>query len=465
MSNSPRPPRLLPWVVWGVAQLGYVIAILNRNSLAALGPTTQEHFGIDATVLSSFAVLQLIMYAAMQIPVGLLLDRYGVSIVLVCGGTVMFLGQLGMALAEDVWFAIAARVLVGAGDAGIFISVIRLLPDWFQPRHLPIMGQLTGIIGSVGQVIAVFPLAMTVYTWGWVAGFTGVAGAGLFVVLVTLFTVRDTPGLGTIVERLRGRRGPLSVRAEVLQRPETTPVAIATTNTRAVDIIDPGHGMLIGKILRRLRALWRLPGIRLAFWVHFTSPFTQHLILLLWGTPLLIGGYGFSPAQASTVLTWMVLTGVASGITLGRVTSRFASYRVHVIIGMALGIATSWAVLLLWPGMPPTWLVIVVMTLTATGGSASMVAFEVVRAYAPRRAVSLATGSVNSGGFIAALTAIFTIGVVLDLQGAGSPDRYDLDAFRWAFATMYLIWIPGITALFVELRNTRRWVAEHRNPG
>ncbi|MBN9612506.1 MAG: MFS transporter, partial [Actinobacteria bacterium] len=61
---------ILPWVVWSVALAAYVVAIINRSSLAALGPATQDHFGIDATTLSMFAVIQLIVYASLQIPVG-----------------------------------------------------------------------------------------------------------------------------------------------------------------------------------------------------------------------------------------------------------------------------------------------------------------------------------------------------------------------------------------------------------
>ena len=110
--RTARP--LLPWVVWGVAALAYAVAIINRSSLAALGPATQEHFGIDATTLSMFAMIQLVVYAGLQIPVGTLLDRFGSTTMILTGGLLMVAGQVIMATVADVRPAILARVLVGA---------------------------------------------------------------------------------------------------------------------------------------------------------------------------------------------------------------------------------------------------------------------------------------------------------------------------------------------------------------
>ncbi len=59
------------------------------------------------------------------------------------------------------------------------------------------------------------------------------------------------------------------------------------------------------------------------------------------------------------------------------------------------------------------------------------------------------------------LLAILFIGLVLDVQGAGSPEDYSLDAFKWAFAVQVPLWILGLTMIFVETRRTKRWMAEH----
>ena len=459
MSSSLTPPRFLPWIVWVVALILYIVAVMNRTSLSALGPAAQEHFHIGAATLSSFAVLQLIVYAAMQIPVGLMMDRFGVSRVMITGGLLMSGGQLGMALAEEVWVAVGARMLVGAGDAFIFTSAMRLLPDWFAPRMLPMLGQLTGMLGSLGQVVALFPLSLAVGVFGWAQGFIGVSVAGFLTVLIACVVLRDRPGSPTLFERLRKRRGHLSRRAELLLEDDSLGVGAMPSNTAMIQLpVQTGRGPI-----RRFFANWlvnlRIPGVRLAFWIHFSTPFSQHLMLLLWGTPLLVYGIGLAPHVASTVLVGMVLTGALFGLIFGRITARFVGQRVMFVIVTVASIGLVWLALLVWPGVPPLWLVLTVTTVTSAGGASSMVAFEVVRSHSPRRFIGLTTGTVNMGGFIAALTVTFLVGVVLDLQGAGSPETYSYDAFRWAFATQFLLWIPALVLLTVERRKTLAWVA------
>lgn len=461
MSRSQQVPRFLPWLVWGVAELMYVVAIVNRTSLSALGPVTQEQFNIGAATLSTFAVLQLVVYAVMQIPVGLMLDRYGVTPVLLTGGMLMSLGQFGMAFASEVWVAIAARMLVGAGDAFIFMSVMRMLPDWFPARTLPMLGQVTGMIGALGQVISLFPLSLAVGAFGWAAGFAGIAVACLLVVLLGVIVLRDKPGDLTPLERLRGKRGGLSERAELLLADRTIGLATLPANTGMIAMPVASDAGALRKFFINMRTVVGIPGVRLAFWVHFTAPFSQHLMLLLWGTPLLVYGFGMSSAAASSVLMGMVVTGAIAGLVLGRITSRFAKHRVHVAIGAIAVMALAWLILLLWPGVPPTWYVLVVTTITSTGGACSMIAFEVVRSHSPRRFIGLSTGTANMGGFIAGLIAMFLVGVVLDSLGAGEPETFSLWAFRWAFATQFLVWIPAVTMLVIELKRTLRWNETH----
>src|SRR3954470_22467798 len=116
------------WAVWAVGLSAYVVAVLHRTSLGVAGLDAQIRFHIGAGALASFAVLQLLVYAALQVPVGLLLDRFGSLRLVVSGGLIMALGQVLMATADGVGGAVSARVLVGAGDAMTFISVLRLVP-------------------------------------------------------------------------------------------------------------------------------------------------------------------------------------------------------------------------------------------------------------------------------------------------------------------------------------------------
>lgn len=480
MTLARRP--FLPWAVWGVAVIAYAVAVANRSSLSALGPAAQEHFGIDATTLSMFAVIQLVVYAGLQIPVGVLLDRFGSTVLILAGGVLMMAGQLVMATVSEVWFAILARVLVGAGDACTFISVIRMLPEWFSVRQIPTLSQLTGLIGQLGQLASVTPLALLVGVAGWTGGFLGVVAVGFIVVVLGVVVLRDSPGQGTIIERITGRLGRRSREATSLGVVDTTGIltAVAPPPTNLMPAVHEGRGSraagagfwrsavrlfgLPGALYSfwgSTRRLLSIPGVRLAFWVHFTSPFANTVFLLLWGTPFLIGGIGMDAAAARSLLSLTVISGMAAGFLLGPLTSRYLENRVSFNIVITLAVVVVWLAVLLWPGVPPLWLLITLVIVMPFGGPASMIAFDVSRSHTPRSFAGFGTGLVNTGGFIAALLVILLIGLALDLQGAGSPELYTLDAFRWAFAVQIPFWAVGLTMILVERRRTWRWMEEH----
>ncbi|PRI10112.1 MFS transporter [Leucobacter massiliensis] len=457
--RTARP--LLPWVVWGIAALAYAVAVINRSSLSALGPAAQDHFGIDATLLSMFAMIQLIVYAALQIPVGVLLDRFGATSMILGGGLLMVAGQAVMATAPEVSLAILARVLVGAGDACTFISVMRMLPEWFALRQLATVSQLTGLIGQAGQLVSVAPLAALVGAIGWTGGFLGLAACGLLVVLLSALVLRDRPGDGTALERVLGRKGRLSREARSLATPPPTGVAeVSPPSTEMIPVVREPRVRVLG-FWSRAQRLLALPGVRLAYWLHFTSPFAVNVFLLLWGTPFLTGGVGLSLPTAGGLLSLTVLSSMTAGLLLGPLSSRFVERRVWIAFGIVVAIMAVWIAVLLWPGTPPLWLLVMLLVVTPIGGPASMISFEVARSHTPRSFAGFGTGLVNTGGFTASLVVILLIGLVLDLQGAGSPESYSMGAFKVAFAVQIPFWLFGLTMILIESRRTKGWMQEH----
>ena len=457
--RAARP--FLPWAVWGVAVLAYAVAVINRSSLAALGPAAQEHFNIDATTLSLFAMIQLFVYAALQIPVGTMLDRFGSTKLILCGLVLMAIGQTVMATVSDVWLAILARVLVGAGDACTFISVMRMIPEWFSVRQIPVVSQLTGLLGQAGQLVSVTPLALVVASYGWSTGFIGVAAVAVLTAVLGLVVLRDRPGLGTLPEQLTGRLGKRSQQARSLGSGESTgmfempPPATEMLSVVSVPKI-PGLGFWA-----RARSLLSLPGIRLAYWMHFTSPFALTAFTLLWGTPFLVGGVGLDPAQASGMLSIVIVSSMIAGLTLGSVSSRFVERRVAMYLVIVLAIVVLWLAVIFWPTVPPMWLLVTLMLVMSIGGPASMIAFEVARSHTPRSFAGFGTGLVNTGGFTSALLVIVLIGFALDLLGAGSPEDYSLRAFQIAFGVQIPFWVLGITMILIERSRTQKWMRLH----
>jgi MFS family permease len=199
-------------------------------------------------------------------------------------------------------------------------------------------------------------------------------------------------------------------------------------------------------------------------WTHFTSQFSMTVFAMLWGFPFLVRGQGLSPSVASTVLMVMTVWVILSGLALGWLVGRFPYYRSWIVIGVVGLMAIPWTAVLLRDTPSPLWLLVVLACLSATGGPASMVGFDLARSFTPQESMGRANGLVNVGGFSASLLVIAIIGVVLDLRQPGGMSAYDLDDFRAAFSVQYVFWAVGITQM---LRYRRRGLAHLRrvHPG
>jgi len=402
----------LPWIVWVLGTLTYLVAIVGRSSLAGLGTDVAVRFDAGSATLALFATLQLAVYGALQVPAGLLLDRFGARIVVTAGMLIMAGGSVWLAFAGDATTAIAARVLTGAGDALIFPSILRLLALWFPARRVPFLQQITAQIGQLGQVLSVVVLTLLVHVASWEFAF------GVLAATFVVFAVLD---------------------AALIRERDRRPARSAGS---------PSQFAL-------LRDAVREPGTRLAFWIHFVTPFAGTAFSLLWGIPFLTAGEGLSRETASVVFVVFVLGGVVFAPLMGLISGAHPGGRATIaVVSVLLQAATLGAVLLI-PGPAPLWLLVVWVLMISSGAAASMLAFDVARRDNPLSRLSTATGVVNMGGFIAALVAVYLIGLVLDLQGA-DPAAYTRVELRWAMASICVLWLVGLVGIAVESRRRRR---------
>jgi sugar phosphate permease len=405
------------WFVWGAAVLAYVVAVMQRSSLGVAAVEATDRFAISASVLSTLAVVQLVVYAALQIPVGVVLDRVGPRALIAGGAALMVLGQCAVAFAEHFALAVVGRVLVGAGDAMTFISVLRLLPQWFAGRILPQVSQWTGNVGQLGQLLSAVPFAWLLHDLGWGPAFGVAAATALFSLLVTLAVVRDTPLGGA-------------------------PISEAES---------------WGHALREARHALRRPGTQLGFWSHFTVQSPGSMFALLWGFPFLVSGLGYSSGQAAALLSLLLISGVIAGPVLGVLTARYPMRRSSLVLGIVAMTAITWGVVLASPEPPGIWLVCILIVVLGVSGPGSIIGFEFARAFNPMRSQGSATGIVNVGGFVASFTMMFLIGLTLDLVARGATNGlYSWPAFRIAFATQFIVIAVGVWFILMTRRRTRR---------
>ncbi len=399
-------------MVWGVAVVAYAVAIFQRTSLGVAAAPATERFGIGASVLSSFAVMQLVVYAAMQIPVGLLVDRFGSRVLIATGALLMAAGQATLALATHPGTAVLARILVGAGDAMTFISVLRLIPAWFPARRVPLVTQMTGQVGQLGQVASTIPLVAALAGPGWTPAYLGAAALGVLVSILVVVALRDRPP---------GTKAP---------RPA-------------------GWHQAIGA----LRGSFTHPGTRLGLWSHFSTQFSGMVFALLWGYPFMTVGIGLSPGLAGGLLTMMILAAPVIGPVLGQLTAHYPLRRSNLIFGVLIATVVIWTVVLLWPGAVPLPVLVLLLLVLAAYGPASAVGFDFARSFNPGTRLGAASGIVNMGGFTASLITIFVIGVILDWRAPSGV--FTLTDFKIAFSFQYLLWAFGFFSLWSSRRLTR----------
>lgn len=415
--------RRRAWVIWTVALAVYVLAVFHRSSLGVAGLLAAERFEIEATALAFFTVLQLVVYAGMQIPVGVLLDRFGPRTMLLAGLVLMTGGQLVFAFAETFPVAVLARAVLGAGDAMVFVSAIRLVAVWFLVRQSSLVTQLTGQVGQVGAILAAAPLSLALQAFGWTWAFALASSIGVVLMAVVAVLVKDSPYRRSGVERIKLRA-----------------------------------------LARTLSLVWGNPGTRLGMWTHFISQFSMTVFTMLWGFPFLVRGQGMSEAGAAALL--MAMTGwvIVSGLVLSWAVRRFPFHRSWIVLSVVAAMVVAWTAVLARSDPSPLWLLVVMAFTTASGGPASMVGFDLARSFTPLEASGRANGIVNIGGFGASLVTMALVGWVLEVREPGGVTAYGLDDFRVALSVQYPFWALGA---FQVLRYRRKAIAHlHRvHPG
>ncbi|WP_329155213.1 MULTISPECIES: MFS transporter [unclassified Streptomyces] len=400
--------------VWGIGVAVYFVAITYRTSLGVAGLDAAERFHINASALSTFSILQLLVYAGMQIPVGLLVDRLGAKKVLTLGVVLYTVGQFGFALSSSYAMALGSRALLGCGDAMTFISVLRLGSRWFPARRGPMIAQIAALVGMAGNLVSTLVLARFLHSFGWTPTFLSSAAGGIVVLIVLLVFLKDHP--------------------EGFAPPPPS-----------AEHSGPGF------VRRQIAESWREPGTRLGMWVHFTTQFPAMVFLLLWGLPFLVEAEGLSRGTAGELLTLVVLSNMAVGLIYGQVIARHHAARMPLALSTVLATALMWAIVLSWPGdHAPMGLLIALCAVLGACGPASMIGFDFARPANPPERLGTASGIVNMGGFTASMTTLFAIGVLLDATG---------DNYRIAFASLFVVEALGVSQM---LRLRRRAVRRER---
>ncbi len=405
------------WVVWAAGLLTYILTVMQRTSLGVAGLEAARRFGISPGVLAAFVFIQVIVYVAAQTPAGLLVDRFGPRIMLVVSGVFLTAGQLMLASATALPQAVLARVLVGLGDAIVFVAVLGLIPRWFAARRVPLITQLTTIGGQLGQILSAVPFLVLLHHAGWATAFGFAAAGSALAALLAAAVVRNAPAGGW----------------------------------------SPAASMSLGNIGRQLREVWRRPGTRLGFFGHMGTQFSMMVFALLWGVPYLESAQHLPASSAGQLMTLFVLSMICIGPVVGMFTSRYPACRSWLLLAVIAADAATWTTVLAFPGPVPHWLLVLLVVVLSAGGPGSVIGFDIARTSNPGRNLGVAQSMVNMAGFSATLFVLAAMGAVMTAMGGFTPA-----AFRVAWLVQYPVWLAAVIGLLVMRRQVRAQARDQR---
>ena len=163
---------------------GYFVSFLLRNVNAIIAADLSAGLGLSAADLGLLTAAYFLTFASIQLPLGILLDRYGSrrveALLLIIAG----LGCVGFAIGDNLVELVVARALIGLGVSACLMASFKVLAVWYSPERLPSLNAAVMVAGGLGALAATTPLARVVDVLGWRDMFFVLAGLTTLVALV-----------------------------------------------------------------------------------------------------------------------------------------------------------------------------------------------------------------------------------------------------------------------------------------
>jgi sugar phosphate permease len=183
---------MLAWVVWSLAALFVVLNYVQQVFPSLVAQELSEAFRVNESALGDIAAIYFYAYAIMQIPVGMILDRFRVRWPLAAAILIAGAGAVGFSLAFDVRQAIAGRLIMGASSAFSFLGCLKLVQEWFPVSRFSTLAGMTNTAAMLGAACGA-PLAILVGSFGWRPTMLWIGVGELILGVLVLLIVRDAP--------------------------------------------------------------------------------------------------------------------------------------------------------------------------------------------------------------------------------------------------------------------------------
>ena len=370
----------------------YIISNFFRISNAVIAPDLMSELTLSPEAMGVLTGLFFAGYAAAQIPVGMMLDRFGVRITVPSMMAFTAGGSLLFAVAAGMLDLSLGRFFTGVGCAGVLIGALLLATRWTPPQHFATVSGTLSAIGVFGVLLGTTPFAVTVEAIGWRNSFIGMAVIAVVMAILGYLVVRDAPPGHAFHDRAR----------------------------------EP-----IGEVVRGLGEVLLNPRLPVMFFIGFVSYAAVLTVLGLWGGPYLHDVHGLGLTARGNVLAVMTVALAVGFLTFGPL-DRIFDTRKWVTLAGGAGTVVVLGLLALLP-QPPLWLVTVLFAALAFLNGFSVTAFAHGRTIFPDRLMGRGLTMLALATFIGVAFMQTATGPIV---GAfEQPDGIVSSAgYRWMFA-------------------------------
>jgi len=392
------------WVVFATVLFAYFIIVSQRTAPGLISDQLMKEFHITASTIGALTSIQFLAYAGLQIPIGILSDRFGPNRFLIVGTLLNGVGTLLYSLAPNETVLFAARLLVGLGDATIWINLVLILSQWFKVNEFVGLLGWAGVSGSFGSIMATVPFSSMIAAFGWRKPFLTFGILIILTGIILYFVLVQRPRKWEVVERL-------SISNHIKREKTIT-------------------------ILRRLisnRQAWA------TFLCHFGIVGTYVGFIGSWAVPYGMSVYGMTRSGASQLIMIGLIGAIIGAPLTTWISSRMSSNKKPYIVVQII-IFLCWLSFLIFNGKPSYIMLIVLFLIIGYGNGASALTFAVVRKSFDIREVGVVSGFANTGGFLSAVLLPIIFGKVLDhFQHTSSTVGYHYGFFIPVVFSMFAI--------------------------
>lgn len=370
------------WAVFATVLFTYFLIVSQRTAPGLITDQLMKDFSLTASTIGLLTSIQFLAYASLQIPIGLLSDRYGPNFFLIIGTILNGIGTVVYSLAPNEFILLFARLLVGLGDATIWVNLVLILSLWFKGNEFVGLIGVAGMAGSFGFLLATVPFSSWISLWGWRAPFLAVG------ILLCL--------LGMLLYFILVKKPNKLFTSD--QEQKETPYKGNQEKEKTIS--------LLRRILANRQA-WA------TFLCHFGVVGTYVGFIGSWAVPYGMNVYEMTRSDASQLIM-IGLIGAIIGAPItswiaGRIDSIKRPYTIIHLISFL-----CWAAFLLFGGEPPFYMLIILFFIIGYCNGANTLTFAVVRQSFDRKEVGLASGFANTGGFLSAVLLPSIFGKILD---------------------------------------------------